>query len=115
MDSKAIAEIAYYANNVYRKSIGEQYKTPWRYLSSQEIATLINAVNRVIESDIPYSPEVNHMAWLTEKIQQGWIYGEKEDVERRIHPCLKPYHKLSNEMKAKDMIFVAIVHGLKDI
>lgn len=40
-------------------------------------------------------------------IKNGWFYGEIQDNEKKIHPCIKPYHELPKEQKIKDIMFIS--------
>ena len=42
------------------------------------------------------------------------MYGEEKDPERKVHPCMVPFNELPREQQAKDFIFRAVVHALKD-
>ena len=43
-----------------------------------------------------------HENWAQEHISQGWIYGEKRDDAKKLHPCLIPYEQLPEEEKVYD-------------
>ena len=63
-------------------------------------------------SDIQLPEELNplleemaknvHEIWAQERMNQGWIYGEKRDDALKHHPCLVPYEDLSEEEKMYD-------------
>lgn len=63
-------------------------------------------------SDIQLPEELNplleemaknvHEIWAQERMNQGWIYGEKRDDALKHHPCLVPYEDLSEEEKVYD-------------
>ena len=38
----------------------------------------------------------------------GWVYGEKYDKEKRIHPDLVPYEQLGQLERDKDSVFIAL-------
>jgi hypothetical protein len=40
-----------------------------------------------------------HEQWKQEREKNGWTYGEPRDDEKKIHPMLKPYEKLSEPQK----------------
>lgn len=46
--------------------------------------------------------EMEHERWNNERLQDGWVYGEKKDVNKKITPYLVPWNKLSEEIKEYD-------------
>ncbi len=44
----------------------------------------------------------NHEVWASERISQGWTYGEKRDDVEKKHPCLVPYGELPEIEKEYD-------------
>ena len=43
-----------------------------------------------------------HEVWAAARVAQGWIYGPQRDDERRRHPGLVPYDRLTEEEKDYD-------------
>lgn len=43
-----------------------------------------------------------HEVWSRNRINDGWIWGERRDDEKRHHPCLVPYEELPEEEKEYD-------------
>ena len=43
-----------------------------------------------------------HEVWSAGRIADGWEYGETRDDEKKLHPCLVEYEKLSEEEKEYD-------------
>lgn len=54
------------------------------------------------------SPEELHGSWMQAYIGMGWVYGEKYDREKKIHPDLVPYADLGQLERDKDAVFVAL-------
>jgi len=54
------------------------------------------------------SPEELHGSWMQAYLTMGWIYGEKYNREKRVHPDLVPYSKLGQLERDKDAVFVAL-------
>ncbi|RWS13212.1 ryanodine receptor-like protein, partial [Dinothrombium tinctorium] len=42
-----------------------------------------------------------HDAWASRKFENGWTYGEPWSYERKIHPRLKPYHRLTDYERSR--------------
>jgi len=55
--------------------------------------------------------EKEHERWMKMKVENGWKYGPERDDDRKIHPSLVPWNKLSPEEKKKD---IDTVLGLPD-
>jgi hypothetical protein len=60
-----------------------------------------------------FGPEASHISWMTQKVADGWKYGEVKDAEAKTHPCIRPFAELPREQQAKDFIFRAVVHALR--
>lgn len=43
-----------------------------------------------------------HDVWALERINDGWVYGEKRDDAKKEHPCLVPYEELTEAEKKYD-------------
>lgn len=54
------------------------------------------------------SPEELHGSWMQAYYKMGWVFGEKYDREKKIHPDLVPYAKLGQLERDKDAVFVAL-------
>ena len=54
------------------------------------------------------SPEELHGSWMQAYLGMGWVFGEKYDREKRVHPDLVPYAQLGRLERDKDAVFVAL-------
>ena len=43
-----------------------------------------------------------HEVWAAGRIAEGWTYGEKRDDDKKHHPGLVPYEKLTESEKQYD-------------
>lgn len=43
-----------------------------------------------------------HEVWAQTRISQGWTYGKERNDTAKLHPCLLPYDKLSEDEKTYD-------------
>ena len=43
-----------------------------------------------------------HDIWASQRLRQGWTYGESRDDTALTHPCLVPYNQLPEQEKAYD-------------
>ena len=54
------------------------------------------------------SPEELHGSWMQAYFAMGWVYGDKYDRGKKIHPDLVPYTELGQLERDKDAVFVAL-------
>jgi hypothetical protein len=107
-----IAEACHKRNKLYCESIGDMSQTSWEDAPAWQKESAIKGVEYRLDN--PDSlPSDSHNSWLAEKSEQGWIWGEKKDVELKTHPCIIPYDDLPEDQKAKDEIFINTVDELK--
>lgn len=43
-----------------------------------------------------------HEIWAKNRMEQGWVYGDKRNDALKHHPCLVPYEDLSEKEKEYD-------------
>ena len=43
-----------------------------------------------------------HEVWAQTRLEQGWIYGDERDDQKKKHPCLIPYEELPESEKLYD-------------
>ena len=43
-----------------------------------------------------------HEVWAKGRIDEGWVYGEVKDAEKKVSPCLIPYDELPESEKEYD-------------
>lgn len=55
-------------------------------------------INQLIEQ----LSEHNHNVWARGRLDAGWTPGPRRDDDRKEHPCLVPYDKLSEGEKQVD-------------
>lgn len=60
-----------------------------------------------------------HDSWAHARMSNGWTYGPERNDERKEHPCLVPWEKLSDEEKSYDLITaratISILLSNKDV
>ena len=66
---------------------------------------------RINNPDLPH--DAQHNSWMKDKVDDGWIYGEVKDFDKKTHPCIVPFNQLPEFQQKKDAIFCAIVDALK--
>jgi hypothetical protein len=112
MKTEEIAKIAHEVNRAYCQAIGDNSQLTWEEAPEWQRSSAINGVLLHLANDL--GPEASHVAWMKEKLEHGWSYGDVKDHERKEHPCMVPFHELPKEQQAKDYIFRAVVLSLAE-
>ncbi|WP_257391368.1 RyR domain-containing protein [Cytobacillus gottheilii] len=82
-------------NSMERDKKGMTYKPKYIDTSAVEVPKEILDLKEVLAKNV-------HEVWATQRIQQGWKYGEHMDHQNKTHPNLVPYEELSEEDKDYD-------------
>lgn len=45
-----------------------------------------------------------HENWSKGKLAEGWVYGDEFNEDKKTHPCLKEYEKLTESEKEYDRV-----------
>ncbi len=66
----------------------------------------IDTTDVVLNDDILELSEIlaknTHEVWSKGRLEDGWKYGAERDDEKKLHPCLVEYEKLSETEKEFD-------------
>ena len=107
-----IAQACHEANKVWCEANGDFSQNHWEHAEAWQQDSAISGVKFRLENpDAPAS--AMHDNWSKEKVDDGWVYGEVKDVEKKTHPCLVPFEELPLFQQKKDKLFSAIVDALK--
>lgn len=107
-----IAMACHEANRAWCLANGDNSQAHWNYAESWQRDSAINGVK--FKLDNPDAGEdAQHNAWMKEKVDGGWVYGEVKDAEKKTHPCIVPFDQLPEFQRKKDSLFCAIVNALK--
>ena len=106
-----VAKTAHEVNRAYCSSIGDDSQPGWDDAPEWQKSSALNGVMNLMENPAT-TPEQSHESWMVEKIQDGWMYGEEKDPEKKTHPCIRPYEELPKEHQVKDHLFIAVVTSL---
>lgn len=68
----------------------------------------LKVIERQCGDQCSSSPEELHGSWMQSYLAMGWVYGEKYDQAKRIHPDLVPYADLGQLERDKDAVFIAL-------
>lgn len=114
MDVVDIARVAHEVNKEFCVSIGDTSQVGWDESPQWQKDSAINGVNFHIDN--PNAPSSSsHDAWMQEKVDAGWVYGELKDPDATppTHHCIVDFEDLPVEQQSKDFIFRSIVHALQ--
>lgn len=106
-----IAKTCHEVNRAYCLSIGDTSQPKWEDAPQWQRDSAIKGVEFHLNNET--TPEQSHESWLKEKIDNGWVYGERKDAEKKTHPCIVPYEDLPKEQQVKDYLFKAVVDSHK--
>lgn len=113
MQAEQIARVCHEVNRAYCESLGDSSQPAWVDAPDWQKSSAINGVELHLANP-DAGPEASHEAWMAEKIATGWTYGAVKDPETKQHPCIVPFADLPRDQQAKDFIFRAVVHALRD-
>ena len=108
-----IARVAHEVNRAYCFSLGDASQVEWENAPEWQKKSTIAGVEFHLNNPTA-GPSGGHDSWLRMKIADGWKYGPVKNADKKEHPCCVEYHELPREQKAKDYIFLAVVHALSD-
>ncbi|ENX57648.1 MULTISPECIES: RyR domain-containing protein [Acinetobacter] len=114
MKTLAIAMACHLINTAYCQSLGDMSQPSWDDAPEQQRQSMVSGVEMHLANP-DATPEQTHESWYKSKEAEGWKYGEVKDLEKKEHPCFLPYDELPLEQKAKDYLFRATVHALKNM
>lgn len=112
MKVEKIAELCHEINKIYCELLGDTSQKPWSEAPDWQRESCVNGV--IFHLNNETTPEMSHVNWMKEKLNNGWVFGEFKDIEKKTHPCLVPYNELPKVQQAKDSFFHLICTFLKD-
>ena len=112
MNAEQIARVAHEVNRAYCQALGDMSQPTWEDAPEWQRSSARAGVALHVSGD--FGPEASHKSWMQQKLDEGWIYGPVKDPVRQEHPCMVPFAQLPREQQAKDFIFRAVVHALRD-
>lgn len=109
---EAIAQVCHEANKKWCEINGDYSQKHWEEAEPwQRESAIIQVQFRL--SNPNAGNDVQHISWMQEKVDAGWVYGVTKDSEAKTHPCIVPYEQLPKFEQQKDALFCAIVDALK--
>jgi len=114
MDVNKIAKVAHEVNRAFCISNGDDSQSSWENAEDWKKSSTFTGVEFLIDNP-DATPITTHENWVKDKVDYGWKYGTKKDVDLKLHPCIIPYDDLPVMQKSKDYIFSAVVKTLADM
>lgn len=111
MNRAQIARVCHEVNRAYCQALGDNSQPAWVDAPAWQKESALKGVD--LHSDRNVGPEASHESWMQQKRDDGWVFGSVKDPEKKTHPCMLPFDGLPPEQQAKDYIFRAIVHALR--
>lgn len=112
MNQEMIARVCHEVNRAYCQALGDDSQPAWEDAPMWQRDSARAGVDLHMRKNV--GPEASHESWMAQKVIDGWVYGPVKDAERKTHPCIVPFDMLPREQQAKDFIFRAVVHALRD-
>lgn len=107
-----IAQAAHEVNRVWCEINNDKTKLPWGqsqgHLRAGTRAGVRCLLEKLNENDLPDAAH-QHMEWVEERTDQGWVYGYTYDPSKKIHPNLVPFADLTVAERCKDNLFLNTV------
>jgi len=107
-----IARVCHEVNRAYCSALGDHSQPSWEDAPEWQKSSALLGVNLHCDSNV--GPEASHESWMKQKLAEGWVYGLVKDPVAKTHPCIVLFDDLPQAQKAKDFIFQAIVHSLRE-
>ncbi len=111
MTINEIAMVCHEVKKALCNAFGDTSQPRWADAPQWQIESAINSVKMHLVNEA--GPETSHEAWMKEKVDKGWVYGEVKDAKAKTHPGIVNFADLPPDQQAKDYIFRAIVHALR--
>lgn len=114
LTEEQIARVCHEVNRAYCEALGDTSQVSWEDAPEWQKESAMLGVK--LHTENPNAgPKASHDSWLALKTAGGWRYGPVKDASKRLHPCVVPFEELPVEQRAKDYIFMSVVHALNNI
>ena len=107
-----IAKVCHQANKAWCETVGDNSQKDWAEAEQWQRDSAIKGVEFKLANPSA-GKDAQHNAWMADKINDGWVFGEVKDAEKKTHPCIVPFEQLPEFQQKKDALFCAIVDALK--
>jgi len=107
-----IAMVCHQANKAWCEANDDNSQKDWHGAEDWQRQSAIMGVEFRLNNPNA-GKDAQHNAWMQDKINDGWVYGEIKDAVAKTHPCIVPFEELPEFQQKKDALFCAIVDSLK--
>ncbi len=107
---EGIARVVHEAQRALQFAFSDPVPAPeWNYAPEYMKTALRKTIRLVLQGA---TPEQTHDLWYSDKMADGWTFGEIKDAHARKHPNMVPYDQLPQREKDKNDLLVSIVAAL---
>lgn len=110
--NEVLAIMCHQSNKEWCEQNGDYSQKNWSEAEQWQRDSAIKGVQFRIDNP-DAKEDTQHNAWMQDKINDGWVFGEIKDAEKKTHHCIVPFNKLPEFQQKKDKLFCAIVDALK--
>jgi len=107
----AIAKVCHEVNRAYCEATGDNSQPHWDNAPTWQRESACKGVQFRLDNPGCTAQDL-HESWLRNKSEEGWVYAEHKNPERREHPDMVPYDQLSEHSKVKDHLFAAVISAM---
>jgi hypothetical protein len=107
-----IAMVCHQANKAWCEANNDNSQKDWNEAEDWQRQSAIMGVEFRLKNPNA-GKDAQHNAWMQDKINDGWVYGDIKDAVAKTHPCIIEFEKLPEFQQKKDALFCAIVDSLK--
>jgi hypothetical protein len=107
-----IAMVCHQANKAWCEANDDNSQKDWHGAEEWQRQSAIMGVEFRLNNPNA-GKDSQHNAWMQDKINDGWVYGDVKDAVAKTHPCIVPFEQLPEFQQKKDALFCAIVDSLK--
>lgn len=111
MNTETIAKVCHEVNKAFCEANGDNSQKSWNDAEEWQKESAIKGVEFALSGTA--TPADQHDAWVKDKVDTGWVFGETKDADKKTHPCIVPYDELPEFQKTKDHLFLAVVNAMR--
>lgn len=112
MNHEDIARISHNVNRAYLITLGDLSQPDWEHAPQWQKDSAIACVRFRLRNRHARPADI-HEFWRVGKLRDRWTYGPVENIDKKEHPCMAPFHQLSHEQQARYRLFHEVVSSLE--
>tara|TARA_R110000772_G_scaffold50518_4_gene116153 strand:- start:35327 stop:35800 length:474 start_codon:yes stop_codon:yes gene_type:complete len=106
--AERIARTCHEVNKSFCEGHGDFSQVSWDEAPAWVHDSALQGVNYSLQNDNA-RPQDMHDSWVAQKVEDGWVYGEVKDADKKEHPCMVSYRELPLQQRTKDSLFLSVV------